>query len=110
MISVDETGMKTMIAVALLFTGCASAPSYYITSNEPARIERAGVIVCETTPCKVNGMFFKNDYGGCVEGAYTELEAYSVNGSRHDQKRVFGGCSDQLNVFFDLEHPHGVQN
>lgn len=96
------------ITTALL-TGCAG-PTFKVTSDSPARIEAEGVTACKTTPCKINGMHYKNGYGQCIRGANTHLEAFPLSNSGTVQsKQIFGDCDKEYSVYFEMSSTRGIK-
>lgn len=104
---------KAILALLIVaLSGCASGPKFEITSSTPARIERDGRTVCESTPCSVGGNHFIDGFGlACVRGAYTYLEAFPLDrdSGYTQQKRVWGECNDKGDIYFDMQSRPGVQ-
>ena len=99
--------MKSVYLFIFLFilTACASAPKLLIRSNIPARIEKNGTTVCESTPCEITGMHYRDGYDwGCVRGKDTPLEAFSLepNAGVRQAKVVRGECEQVVDVFFEM--------
>lgn len=90
----------------LLFTisGCASGPQLTITSNSPAKIENNGIVVCDTTPCTIEGSHLVDEFNGCVRGANSNLVAFPLGGENayRQSKVVFAGCTEEHNIIFDM--------
>lgn len=94
-----------LIIMCFSVFGCAHGPSLGIQSDVPARIEKNGVEACESTPCIITGNYYKDGYGmGCVRGDDTRLEAFPLDPKTgyKQSKVVSGGCSQELDVFFDM--------
>ncbi len=97
----------TIIIASL--TGCTGG-TFNITSDTPARIEKDGVTACKSTPCKVGGNYYKNNFGECVGPAYTMLEAFPLDDSGTTQsKRVFGDCGEKYDVHFEMSSTKGIK-
>lgn len=89
----------------LTLTSCASAPKLEVRSNIPARIEKNGTTVCESTPCTIEANHWRDGYDlGCVRGSETNLEAFSLepNAGIRQSKSVIGRCDESTDVFFEM--------
>lgn len=104
--------MKTTLLIVCLLSlsACAHGPKFRVTSSVPARIEKGGVTVCETTPCEINGDHWVGMGGSCRSGAQSELEAFPLdkNDGFTQYKKVWGDCGSQAGVFFDMKSTGGI--
>jgi hypothetical protein len=102
----NSMNKKILIGFILLqIASCATAPKLEIRSNIPARIEKNGTTVCATTPCTIDANHWRDGYDlGCVKGADTNLEAFSLepNAGIRQSKSVIGKCGESTDVFFEM--------
>ena len=107
-------GQILLIGLALLIlSGCSAHPIYNIKASTPAYIEIDGVVVCETTPCKVTPPHYVRAFGDCADGAMMQsiVTAFPIDKSKGfvQQKQIRATCKDNKIVNFDMEAIGAVQ-
>jgi hypothetical protein len=95
-----------VLFLSLFITSCEKGPILHIKSTTPARIEKNGVQVCDSTPCTTGGYFYADPVipSVCVSGADTRLEAFplQLNNGFNQSKIVSAECEQTVEVFFDM--------
>jgi hypothetical protein len=94
-----------ILGAILVLASCSQNGILIINASTPSRIERQGIEVCSSTPCKINAYGYKNGFGECISGSNTYLEAFPINKKRgyKQSKVVYAECNSYNNIYFDMQ-------